>query len=262
MNTVGFEYRKKKDETPFETFLRYTNEKEKSAIKLAAVLKESLQDNSKILDIGTGNGEYLDLALAKTDMPNDTALTLIEPSDDLVKQLEKRFAKSFPKEQLKIVNSDLQTFMTDERFDLILMSHLFYHVPRAVWSEQLAKALSLLKPAGKLIIVLREKDDAYDFKMAFKPLLFDKSFKALTLDDVITALPVDVKVEIVRHSVASELNIPFRKNLDDTISIIEFYLNKPWNDMPRPIQQGALDFIKDRNGIFEQLDGIAIIKKA
>ena len=59
MSTAGFEYRKKRDETPFETFLRYTDEKEKSAIKLAAVLQEGLHEHARILDVGTGNGEYL-----------------------------------------------------------------------------------------------------------------------------------------------------------------------------------------------------------
>ena len=69
MNTDGFEYRKKKNETPFETFLRYTDEKEKSAIELANILRDSLQESSKVLDIGTGNGEYLDLALTKITIP-------------------------------------------------------------------------------------------------------------------------------------------------------------------------------------------------
>lgn len=262
MSTVGFEYKKKGNETPFETFLRYTDEKEKSATKLATVLRKELHEHSSILDVGTGNGEYLQLALGKIELPDGVALNLVEPSEDLFEQLEQRFKRNFPDEHLEIIKSDLQDFESDEQFDVILMSHLFYHIPRATWAEQLAKALSLLKPTGKLIIVLRDKDDAYDFKMAFKPLLFDESFKALTVDDVLAALPSDVQVEIERHSSASELNLPFRKNLDDTISIIEFYLNKPWDDMPEAIQRSALDFIKDKDGMFKQLDGIAVIKKA
>src|SRR4030088_163224 len=109
------------------------------------------------------------------------------------------------------------------------MSHLFYHVPRVLWTEQLAKALSALKPAGVLIIALREKDGAYDFKMAFKPLLlFNKSFKALTIDDVLAVLPKSETIKIAKYSVPSELKIPSEQNMDDAITIIEFYLNTQW----------------------------------
>ena len=180
----------------------------------------------------------------------------------MFEQLGGRFDQSFTDEHLTIVNSDLQHFESDERFDVILLSHLFYHIPRAIWQAQLARALSLLKPTGVLIIVLREKDDAYAFKMAFKPQLFDESFTALTVDDVLAAMPGDVQVTITRHTAASELKIPLEENMNDTTSIIEFYLNKQWEDMPEAIQQGALGFIHDKNGIFKQLDGIAAIRKA
>jgi hypothetical protein len=142
------------------------------------------------------------------------------------------------------------------------MSHLFYHVPRSLWTEQLEKALSLLKSEGILVIVLREKDDVYDFKMAFKPLLFDTSFKALTIDDVLDALPKNENAKITKHSVAAELNMPFEQNKDDTIAIIEFFLNKPWQEIPETIQRQTFDFIKGRKGTFKQLDCIAIASKS
>lgn len=261
MTTPGFEYTKKKNETPFETFLRYTDEKERSAIKLATILQARLDEGSHILDIGTGNGEYLGLALSKTNIPGGTKLTLVEPSNDLVAQLKGRFDKQILPTNVRIVNSTLQAFDNSEKFDVILMSHLFYHIPRAIWDEQLTTALSLLKPKGVLIIVLREKDDVYDFKMAFKPLLFDASFKALIIDDVLDNLPKEPALRVVKQSAASELKIPVRENLDDTISIIEFFLNKEWDDVPPSIQQSSLQFIKDRGGIFKQLDGIAVVEQ-
>lgn len=261
MNTTGFEYKNKNNETPFETFLRYTDEKEKSAVKLAAILKEAIHESSNILDIGTGNGEYLQLALANLSLPKDLALTLVEPSDDLVVQLKQKFGRQLPGISIKVIHSDLQNFDSAKRYDVILMSHLFYHVPRATWTDQLTKALSLLKPGGILIVVLRGKDDAYDFKMTFKPLLFDESFKALTIDDVLTVLPKTTDLGIRKQLVKSNLKIPFEKNLDDTIAIIEFYLNKPWEEMPESIRDGALKFIKEKGGVFKQLDCIAVIKK-
>jgi cyclopropane fatty-acyl-phospholipid synthase-like methyltransferase len=254
MTSVGFEYTNKNDETPFETFLRYTDEKKKSAAKLATVLQQRLHFGSRILDIGTGNGEYLRLALSQIDGLDDVKLTLVEPSTDLSYSLAERFANY----SVEIVHSNLEDFSSQEKFDVVLMSHLFYHVPRTLWADQLAKALSLLSENGALVIVLREKDDAYDFKMAFKPLLFSDSFKALTIDDVIDVLPGKQDLKVARQSAASELHFPIG-NQRDTVAIIEFYLNKQWQEIPATIQQSVLGFIKQRRNTFQQMDGIAVV---
>jgi len=263
MTTIGFEYKKKNNETPFETFLRYTNEKEKSAAKLATILKSKLNKDVSILDFGTGNGEYLDLALSQIGVRISDAmkLTLVEPSSDLVSQLECRFAKRMPLPSLTVVSSDMQNFKSDDTFDVILMSHLFYHLPRESWTMQLSKALSMLSVDGALIIVLREKDDAYDFKMAFKPLLFDASFKALTIDDVLEVLPKEWTLRVEKQLASSQLHIPFKTSPEDTVSIIEFYLNKEWSDISPRIQESSLEYIRAKNGVFNQLDGIAVVEK-
>jgi len=260
-HSTGFEYKNKKNETPFETFLRYTDEKARSAAKLAGILQGKLHDDFKLLDVGAGNGEYLGLALSQLDGANDIGLTLVEPSGDLANQLEARFKGLASTGDVNAIQSSLEDFATEDSFDVILMSHLFYHLAKSSWTEQLAKMLSYLKPEGTLLVVLREKDDAYDFKMAFKPLLFDASFKALTIDDVLDALPRDTDIKVTKHSVASELKVPFEQNMDDTIAIIEFYLNKQWQDMPAAIQQETLEFIRDRKGVFGQLDCIAAIER-
>jgi SAM-dependent methyltransferase len=261
MSIVGFEYKDKKGETPFETFLRYTDEKEKSAEKLAAILQAKLKDNSALLDIGTGNGEYLDLALSGAKLPKDVKLTLVEPSEDLADSLNARFEKKFPAPNLKIAITDLQSFESDQKFDVVLMSHLFYHIPRPTWTKELRKALSLLKPEGILIVVLREKDDAYDFKMAFKPKLFDASFKALTIDDVLEVLPKDLTLHIAKVLAPSELKIPIDDKPEDAVLIIEFYLNKEWDEMPEEIQRAAIEFIKAKECVFKQLDAIAVVQQ-
>lgn len=264
MTVPGFEYRNKHGETPFETFLRYTDEKEKSAGELSDILQEKLSQGINILDVGTGNGEYLELVLSKVDtkISDNTRLTLVEPSGDLVVQLKNRFTKHFASDRLNIFHSSLQEFTSEDSFDVILMSHLFYHLPRTSWTTELTKALSLLKEDGVLIIVLREKDDAYDFKMTFKPLLFDASFKALTIDDVLEILPPEQTGDIEKFHASAELHIPIATNHEDTISIIEFYLNKEWPDIPPHIQEASLEFIRKKGGVFRQRDGIAVVKRA
>ncbi|HTE57322.1 MAG TPA: class I SAM-dependent methyltransferase [Verrucomicrobiae bacterium] len=256
----GFEYKNKKNESPFETFLRYTNQKEMSAKQLSNVL-QALGSESNILDLGAGNGEYLSLALSRMENVEDIRLTLVEPSTDLVRQLKGRFDVILPGANVTIAPSDLDNFSSNEKFDAIIAAHLFYHIPRSSWPQQLEKMLSLLKPQGRLIIVLRDKDDAYMFKMKFKPLLSDKSFSAMTIDDVVSALPNINKLRITRHVSESELKIPIDSNPEDTESIVEFYLNKQWPDIPVVIQQAALGFIRSKHGLIQQLDCIAVIEK-
>lgn len=263
MTSLEFEHKNSKSETRFETFLRYSNEKERSASKLTAILRQKLDQSSAVLDIGTGNGEYLRLALADIEPKTvrKIMLTLVEPSDNLVAHLKDRFAKLLPSHRLKIVNSDLQSFKSSGSFDVILMSHLFYHIPRASWRQEVSKAVSMLKSDGILILVLREKDEVYDFKMAFKPQMFDASLKPLVLDDVIETLPENEAFRIERQVSLSELHIPIETNMDDTVSIIEFYLNKEWVDIPEDIQQASLDFIKERGNVLKQVEGIAVISR-
>jgi ubiquinone/menaquinone biosynthesis C-methylase UbiE len=258
---IGFEYKNKNGKTPFETFLQYTDQKQKSAAKLAAILKEKLQNGAHVLDIGTGNGEYLDLILSDINIPSEMKLTLVEPSDDLMRQLKIRFEERFPSIAPRFISADLESFNSAEEFDVILMSHLFYHIPRTAWAEQLAKALSLLKQNGVLVIVLREKDDTYEFKSVFKPRLFNASFKALTIDVVLGSLPKKPELRITKYIATSELKIPVKDKFDDAVSIIEFLLNKEWGEIPPHIQQSSMDFIKDKGAVFKQLDGIALIEK-
>lgn len=96
--------------------------------------------------------------------------------------------------------------------------------------------------------------------MAFKPQLFDPQFKALTTDDVLDALPAEPVSHVTRLVSGSELHIPIDNNSDDTESIIEFFLNKEWHEIPPHIQQASLDFIQSKNGGFKQLDGIALVE--
>ena len=263
MSSDGFEYKNKDHETPFETFLRYTDEKEKSATKLADIFRKVPYKTANILDIGTGNGEFLDMALSHLDgeVLDGMHLTLLEPSDDLAYNLERRFLNSIPSTNINVVNSDIQNFKSNRTFDIILMSHLFYHLPRKSWADFLNKAISMLNDEGVLIIILRDKDDAYDFKMAIMPLLFSDSFKAITIDDVIEALPKEQKLSVKRKYSYSNLQIPLDTSFEDVVSIIEFYLNKQWAEIPAHIQQISLEFIKKKSGIFKQVDGIAIVSR-
>lgn len=267
-NRVGFEYHNEKRETAFETFLRYSNEKEKSSTVLGKILDHLLvEECMTVLDVGSGNGEYLKLSLSKAKIPRKTKLTLLEPSRDLVKRLGVA-TKQFPDGSIvRVVHSTLEDFATEDRFDVILISH----VPLAKdQADKLPgiyrKILGLLKPKGSLIIVLRGKDDIHEFRNMFKSSLMSRDYQSVMIDDVIEMfMNLDNKgipLHISRYRAHAKLCMPYPNNMRDVISIVEFFLNKKWDEFPNNIRNAVLDYIRQKNGVLKLIDGFVIVRKS
>jgi len=260
---TSFEYRRKGTNIPpFLTFLKYTDEKEKSAEVVSKILN-NFKKNQKLLDIGAGNADYLLLILKHLGNPKGLQYYLLEPSKDLINILKNR-GSDFPNNsKLEIINSTWEEYNPTQRFDYILASHL-YHISKEDYQRDFIKMTSSLIKGGKLIFILRDADDVYEFKKTFGPLLFNEDYVPKILDET---LPIFVRIakknnlSIKRHKAIACLNIPIDKSEQDTKRIIEFFLSKQWKDIPKEIQLDALDFIKKKEGKFEQIDGILEITK-
>lgn len=266
-NKIGFEYRNNEEgKTAFETFLRYSDEKEKSAAVLGKILTQLLvKKGMTILDVGSGNGEYLRLALIGIRDMKKTILTLLEPSPDLVKQLRST-AKHFPRNAVvKVVRSTFENFTTNNWFDVVLASH----VPLAKYRiENLPavyrKMLGFLKPDGRLIIVLRGRDDIHEFRTVFKSRLMGRDYQSLTIDDatrILRKISKRVRLRISKFSVNAKLHLPYPHNMRDVISIVEFFLNRKWEEFPDDIREAVLTYIRRKKGIFRQIDGFVVAKR-
>ena len=144
-------------------------------------------------------------------------------------------------------------------YGLVLYT-LFYNIPHAAWQQQLERMLNLLQPDGKLIIVAREQDDSYAFKMALRPRLFGSGYRPVTIDDILQRLPPDA-VHHGQHTARSELTIPIDTSPEDAQAIMAFYLGKPWHEIPPDIQHDAISFIQNKQETFTQRDGIALITR-
>jgi SAM-dependent methyltransferase len=171
--------------------------------------------------------------------------------------------KGFPPSAVvKIVHSTFDDFAASSQFDVILASHLPFARERL--SQIFKRMLDLLRPGGCLIVVLRKKDDIHEFRTTFKAQLMGKDYQSLTIDDALEVFDEFAKVRPLRistFSADSELRLPVVNNMQDVISIIEFFLNKKWEEFPRDIREAVLGYVNQKKGVFYQTDGFALVKK-
>ncbi len=266
-NQIGFEYRNNEEgEIAFEIFLRYSDEKEKSAAVLGKILFQVLvRQDMTLLDVGSGNGEYLRLAFCGTRDTKKTICTLLEPSPDLVRQL-RLTVKRFPcNAVVKIIQSTLEGFTTDNRFDVVLASHVPLakdHIEKL--SEVYARMLDLLVPDGCLVVVLRGKDDVHEFRTKFKSRLMGRKYRSLTIDDAARVLKRITKTSSLRLSkfnAKATLRLPYPGNMQNVISVAEFFLNKSWEEIPDDIRKDVLSYIHRKKGILRQIDGFLVVRR-
>lgn len=266
-NQIGFEYRNNKEgETAFETFLRHSDEKEKSAAVLGKILSRLLiRQGMTFLDVGSGNGEYLRLALCGARGIKKTVYTLLEPSPDLAKHLRST-AKRFPRGTVvKIVQSTIEDFTPDNHFDVALVSH----VPLAKDNieklpEVYSRMLNFLMPDGCLIVVLRGKDDIHEFRTKFKSRIIGRKYRSLTIEDAERVLKRVAKIASLRLSkfiAKATLRLPYPGNMLDVISVAEFFLNKSWDKIPDDIRKDVLTHIQQKKGVLRQIDGFLVARK-
>lgn len=263
---MTLEYSNKKDKiTPFETFLKYSREKIDSSKVLSRIIRSNLRKSgAKILDIGSGDGSFLKMSLQSAGTPSDIEITLLEPSKDLLEKL-KNNSKEFPKNGgVNIINSTWEKYKGTGKFDFILASHL-YNIRKDEYHKQLKRMLDCLEPNGVLVFILGGEADPQKFQMKFKTMLFGDGFKPTTIDEIVKVFQEisgdDCPLMIERYQSKSEMKIPVTDNRDDAITIIEFALNKFWQDIPADTQEEILNYIINKNERFETLDEFALVRK-
>lgn len=246
----------KEDVTPFEVYLKYSNEKETSIKQLSKIL--SNLNPKKILDVGCGDGTYLLNSLSNN---KDIDITLLEPSKDLYSKLKENTKHT----RYKCINQTFEQFYenNEQAFDLVLASHL-YHFTQEEYNILISQLTSLLEDKGTLIWIERGIDDITDFKKKFKTKLLPNRYpnnweprnyeKAL---GILKEKSSDTHL-VLNNSV---LEFPYKENLDDVIAIVEFYLNIDWSSIPKDIQEEILSYISSKKGIFNQGEGIVIYTK-
>lgn len=100
-----------------------------------------LPERPSLLDVGAGPG-----TVARRLAPHFGSLTLLEPNPEQLRGFELAGAK--------VVHGTLENYDTPERYDLVLCSHVLYHVPIPEWGAFVDRLLSFVRPGGFCLIAL------------------------------------------------------------------------------------------------------------
>lgn len=100
-----------------------------------------LPPRPSLLDVGAGPG-----TVTRRLAPRFGAVTLLEPN--------RAQLGAFQLEGARIVHTTLEGYDSPERYDVVLCSHVMYHVPLADWGSFVDRLLARVKPGGFCVIVL------------------------------------------------------------------------------------------------------------
>lgn len=110
--------------------------------RLLERFKGRLVSKAKALEIGSFEGNMTSLLLNYVE-----DLTVIEPSSELCQTITKNFG-----ERIKVVNTTIESFNTQDRYDAIFLIHTLEHLEdRSVCLEKIG---DLLAPGGILFIAV------------------------------------------------------------------------------------------------------------
>ncbi|WNG44018.1 class I SAM-dependent methyltransferase [Archangium minus] len=94
-----------------------------------------------LLDVGAGSGK-----VAERLAPHFSSLTLLEPNQAQLAGLKLKKAK--------ILLEPLERYHSPETYELVLCSHVMYHVPLSDWGEFIDRLLTFVRPGGYCLLLM------------------------------------------------------------------------------------------------------------
>ncbi|RKH27905.1 class I SAM-dependent methyltransferase [Corallococcus praedator] len=94
-----------------------------------------------LLDVGAGSGK-----VAERLAPHFGSLTLLEPNPEQI--------AGFHHAKAKVRHESLAHFESQDRYELVVCSHVLYHVPVAEWCAFIDTLLSFVRPGGACLIAM------------------------------------------------------------------------------------------------------------
>ncbi|KFA93563.1 class I SAM-dependent methyltransferase [Archangium violaceum] len=94
-----------------------------------------------LLDVGAGSGK-----VAERLAPHFGSLTLLEPNQNQI--------AGFKHEKARIFLEPLERYESSEQYELVVCSHVLYHVPLSDWGDFIDRLLTFVRPGGYCVIVM------------------------------------------------------------------------------------------------------------
>ncbi|WP_437679048.1 class I SAM-dependent methyltransferase [Sorangium sp. So ce131] len=159
----------------YATAFRLLSETSRHPENVAEAIRQrvvpDLPEKPSLLDVGAGPG-----AIAARLAPYFDTMTLIEPNDA-------QLGSSAPA-GAEIVRDVFERFESPRRYDLVLCSHVLYHVPLAEWGGFIDRLLAFVRPGGHCAIVLgAPRGQNYELHLDFTSMVIDSSVLLKTLRD-------------------------------------------------------------------------------
>ncbi len=187
----------KEYQTSFAILTKAAHHQRLISDEIAQRIKKGEIQRGNFLDIGCGPG-----TITRELMPYFASTTVVEPN--------REFASLFSEETVSVHPISLKDFHTDARFDLILCSHVLYHIPQEEWRQTIDKMMQLLSADGVLVIAMESPGSKTD--------LFRRQFNENYLGSVLKEANAQCfDVEAVYSKYFYEID-----NSDDLFSLCRF----------------------------------------
>jgi SAM-dependent methyltransferase len=128
-----------------------------------------LPERPSLLDVGAGPGKVAQLLA-----PHFASLTLLEPNRAQISGLSLKGAK--------VLHSTLEGYDSTEQHDLVVCSHVLYHVPVAEWGGFIDRLLARVRPGGYCMVSLSAaRGQSYQLQRDFTPAMISSEQLIATL---------------------------------------------------------------------------------
>ncbi|MCY1022463.1 class I SAM-dependent methyltransferase [Pyxidicoccus sp. MSG2] len=160
-----------------------------------------LPKQPSLLDVGAGSGK-----VAERLAPHFDLLTLLEPNRDQI--------AGFNHGKAKILLEPFERYQSSEQFELVLCSHVLYHVPLSDWGGFIDRLLSFVRPGGYCLIVMAAaRGPTYELCRDFSDtLLFGEHLVAT------------VKQKGLPHEVIPTMSGFFTKTFEEMYTLCRFFV--------------------------------------